>query len=179
MIEDKYKELETERLMLRKITDIDAKMLYQNIFNNFDWYKFYYQVPFKSLGEYQDLVSKYKEWYLNGNHFRWGIVEKNSNEMIGAIHLHSKDTLNNNCKIGYIISYRYNKQGYAKEAVEKILDFAFQELKFHRVEADIVVENIDSIHLAESLDMQFESIKHDGYKLEDKYYDEKVYTMIR
>ena len=36
MKEDKFKELETERLLLRKINDEDARMLFDNIYNNFD-----------------------------------------------------------------------------------------------------------------------------------------------
>ena len=111
MKEDKFKELETKQLLLRKINDEDAKMLFDNIFNNFDYYKFYYQLPFNSFEEYQQLVFKYKNWYANGNHFRWGIVEKASGEMIGLMQIHSKDELNNNCKIGYIIGYHYNKKG--------------------------------------------------------------------
>ena len=179
MNEDKFKELETERLILRKIVDEDAETLFNNIYNNFEYYKLYYQLPFNSFNEYQQLVAKYKEWYANGNHFRWGIVEKTSNEIIGLVHLHSKDNLNNNCKIGYIIGYRYNKKGYATEAVKEIIDFAFNTLNYHRIEADIVEENINSIKLVESLGMTFESIKKDGYKLGNEYYNEKIYVLLK
>lgn len=177
-MKDLFEELETERLILRKIVDDDAVTLYNNIFNDFDWYKFYYQVPFNTLDEYQQIVSKYKEWYLNGNHFRWGIALKESNEMIGAVQLHTKDDINKNCRIGYIISYKYDKKGYMKEAVSKVIDFVFNTLDYHRLEASIVEENINSINLAEKLGMQFESIKKDSYKLGDKYYNNKVYVLI-
>ena len=175
---DLFEVLETERLILRKIVDEDASMLYQNIYNNFQYFKYYYQLPFKNFEEYKELIEKYKDWYEKGNHFRWGIVLKETNEIIGIIQLHTKDYLNNNCKIGYIIGYNYTKQGYAKEATKAILDFGFNKLNFHRIEADIVLENIDSIKLAESIGMSFESVKKDSYKLEDKYYDQKVYMII-
>ena len=175
---DLFEELETNRLILRKIVDDDAEMLYKNIYNNFEYFKYYYQLPFKDFEEYKTLVEKYKEWYANGNHFRWGIVLKETNEMIGLVQLHTKDSLNNNCKIGYIIGYNYNKKGYAKEAVKAVIDFGFSKLNFHRIEANIVVENTNSIKLAESLGMHFESIREDAYKLGDKYYSQKVYTLI-
>lgn len=175
---DLFEELETNRLILRKIVDDDAEMLYKNIYNNFEYFKYYYQLPFKDFEEYKTLVEKYKEWYENGNHFRWGIVLKETNEMIGLVQLHTKDSLNNNCKIGYIIGYNYNKKGYAKEAVKAVIDFGFSKLNFHRIEANIVIENTNSIKLAESLGMHFESIREDVYKLGDKYYSQKVYTFI-
>lgn len=68
MSEDRFEELETKRLILRKITDEDALMLYNNIYNNYEWYKFYYQLPFNGFEEYEKLVKKYKEWYEKGNH---------------------------------------------------------------------------------------------------------------
>ena len=176
---NKFKELETKRLILRKINDSDSYMLYNNIYNNFEWYKFYYQLPFNSLEEYQKLVFKYKDYYDAGNYFRWGIVEKATNQMIGLVQLHSKDSLNNNCKIGYIIGYKYNKNGYAKEAVEKVLEFAVNVLKYHRIEADIVDVNEDSIKLVEKLGMIFESTKQDSYKLNDEYYNQKVYVLLK
>lgn len=178
MFRDMFEELETERLILRKIVDSDAEMLYNNIYNNYEWYKFYCQFPFNSFEEYRVLVGVYKELYLKGNYFRWGIVEKKSNEIIGLVQLHSKDSLNNNCKIGYIISYNYNKMGYAKEAVEKVLEFGFQKVNYHRIEANIVVENLNSIKLAENVGMTYESTKKECYKLGDDYYDQKVYVLL-
>ncbi len=178
MKENKYEELETERLILRKITDEDAIMLYENIFNNFEWFKFYYQIPFQNFEEYKNLVAKYKQYYENGNYFRWGIIEKMSNNIIGIVHLHTKDLINNNCKIGYVIGYKYTKKGYAKEACQKIINFAFDNLNFHRIQADITMENIPSINLAKSLGMQLEGIKKDGYKLGESYYDENIYVLL-
>ena len=98
--------------------------------------------------------------------------------MIGLVQLHTKDTLNNNCKIGYIISYKYNNRGYGKEAVTKVIDFVFNKLKFHRIDANIVVENEASIKLAESIGMHFESEREDSYNLRENYYNQKVYTII-
>ena len=178
MFNDMFEELETERLILRKIVDSDAEMLYNNIYNNFDWYKFYLQLPFNSLEEYKVLVGMYEKLYLRGNYFGWGVVEKDSNQMIGIVQLHSKDSLNNNCKIGYIIGYNYNKKGYAKEAVEKVLEFGLTKANYHRIEANIVVENLSSIKLAESLGMVYEFTKTDCYKLGDEYYDQKVYVLL-
>ncbi len=67
-----------------------------------------------------------------------GIVLKDTNEMIGIVQLHTKDTLNNNCKIGYIISCKHKNNGYGKETVKEVINFGFKKLHFHRIDADIV-----------------------------------------
>ena len=175
---DLFEELETKRLILRKIVDSDAEMLYKNIYNNYEYFKYYYQLPFKDFEEYKTLIEKYKEWYQNGNHFRWGIVLKENNEMIGLVQLHTKDDLNNHCKMAWIIGYNYTGKGYAKEASTEVISFALNKLKYHRIDAEIVENNDPSIKLAESLGMHFESLREDDYRIDNKYYNQMVYTLI-
>ena len=175
---DLFETLETDRLILRKIVDDDAEALYRNIYNNFEYFKFYYQFPFESFEDYKPLVEKYKKWYENGNHFRWGIVLKETNEIIGLVQLHGKDVSNNNCKIGYIIGYNYTNKGYAKEAVKAVIDFGLNILNYHRIDAEIVTENEPSIRVAEGVGMRMESLREDGYKIDEDYFDQKVYTII-
>ena len=175
---DLFETLETDRLILRKIVDDDAEALYRNIYNNFEYFKFYYQFPFESFEEYKSLVEKYKKWYANGNHFRWGIVLKETNEIIGLVQLLGRDASNNNCKIGYIIGYNYTNNGYAKEAIKTVINFGLNSLNYHRIDAEIVVGNEPSIRVAEGVGMHMESIRKDGYKIDEEYFDQKVYTII-
>ena len=175
---DLFEELETERLILRKIVDDDAESLYKNIYNNSDYFKYYYQVPFNSFEEYKELVKKYKELYYNGNYFMWGIVLKETNDIIGIVQLHTISSMNNSCKIGYITGYRYTNKGYCIEATKKVIEFVFDKLKYHRIQADIVKENIPSIIVAQKTGMTFESVKEDAYKINDDYYDLLIYKII-
>lgn len=160
---NKFKTLETKRLILRKIESRDASSLYQGIYHDFDQDKYYYQLPFESFEDYQKLVDQYEEWYHNGNHFRWGVEKKENHKIIGIVQLHTKDNINYNCKLGYIISSKEKKKGYMKEALQEIIHFAFQQLDYHRLEADIVTLNTDSMQLAKSLQMKEEGIKEESY----------------
>lgn len=176
---DLYRDLETERLLLRKITVEDAEELYKNVYSNYEYIKLYFQVPLNTFEDYLPLVEKYKDWYDNGNHFRWGIMIKETKEMIGHIQLHSKDGLNNNCKIAYVIGYDFRKKGYAREAVRAVLNFGLNIANYHRIDAEIVYSNVDSIALVEAVGMSYEYTRKDGYKLGDDYYDQRVYTLIK
>ena len=52
-----------------------------------------------------------------------------------------------NAVIGYFVGAPYVRQGYATEALQLMLRFAFRELKLHRVEASIQSQNAASIAL--------------------------------
>lgn len=93
--------------------------------------------------------------------------------MIGIVQLHTKDNIHNNCKLGYIISFKEKKKGYMKEALQKVIHFAFEELNYHRLEAEIVTLNMDSISLVKAL-----PIKEESYLLKGKYYNQVVYTLM-
>ena len=75
-IEDLFEGLETERLVLRKIVDSDADMLYKNIFNNFDYYKFYYQLPFNSFDEYYETSKFYAQLFSDFGYKKEGNIIK-------------------------------------------------------------------------------------------------------
>lgn len=175
---DLFEAIDTPNLILRKITNDDAKDLYENIYNNFDWYKYYYPLEFKDCLECSNIISKYKELYSKGNHFRWGIYLKDEDKMIGIVQIHTKDELNSKCKLGYIISYNYNNKGYMKEALSKVIDFTFNKLSYHKIEAEIVSINKNSIELAKKIGMKYECTKIDDYKLGDKYYNHEIYYLI-
>ncbi len=42
-----------------------------------------------------------------------------------------------------------------------------------------VYSNVDSIALVEAVGMSYEYTRKDGYKLDDDYYDQRVYTLIK
>lgn len=173
-----FKEINTERLLLKKYELKYAERIYNSIYNDFEYYKYYYQVPFNSYEDYEKIVKTYDEKYKLGNHFRWIIIEKETNEPVGLIQLHSIDVLNNCCKLGYVVSYNHKGKGYIKESIIPVIDFAFNILKIHKIEAEVVEENIDSIKLLESLNIKCEYEKKSCYKIKDKYYNKKVYSII-
>ncbi len=177
-MDDKYKELETDNLILRKVLSTDAIDLWENIFNNFENYKYYYPLEFIKQEEYSRLVFSYKERYRRGNYFRWGIVLKETNKLVGMINLHTPDYINNKILIGYIMMNKYKNNGIATEAAQRVLRFVFEDLNMHRLEAHVVDVNIPSERILQKIGMNLESLQKETYKLYNEYLDEKVYVIL-
>lgn len=172
-----FHRLETERLILRKIVNEDARDLYENIYNNFEWYKFCCPMTFKDLHEFALLVNAYDYFDMENGNFRWGLVEKYSGNMIGETMIYSRDIDSSQCKLGCILSYNHQKKGYAKEAMSQVINFAFNEANVHKIQSEIVSENSPSIRLAKKLGMKYEYTMLNAYQLGDKYYDQKVFCI--
>jgi len=60
-------------------------------------------------------------------------------------------------EIGFTFSRSFQKQGYAAEAVRRLLDYLFGELHLHRVTATCDVENTASFRLLERVGMRREA----------------------
>ncbi|MBQ7897073.1 MAG: GNAT family N-acetyltransferase [Clostridia bacterium] len=139
-------ELETPRLILRKIKKSDAADMFEYASKE-DVTKYLLWNAHESLKYTKKylkfLVSKYK----TGEYLDWGIVLKSNNKLIGTCGFASLDLANAKCEIGYVLNPDYHKNGYAYEAVGKILEYAFDTLGLNRIEARVIKGNEPSISL--------------------------------
>jgi len=77
----------------------------------------------------------------------WCINLKDHSEMIGSVSLwnFSKDL--KTAEIGYDLNPKYHRKGIMNEAINAILDFGFNTLKFQKIEAYTHRDNEPSIKL--------------------------------
>lgn len=85
----------------------------------------------------------------------WIIREQDSNEFIGWIGLHDHHD-GEDTEISYLLLPEWWGQGYGKEVVQAILDYASTELKLPRVIAETQSANLASCRLLESLGFHLE-----------------------
>lgn len=177
---DLFRELHTNRLVLKKVEGEDIGHLYSNIYNRFSFCKFYDQRQFANLNEYMMSVFPYSYYYLRGNCFKWCVLHKKSNMVIGEVSLNSCDEndINDKFDLRYIFSYKCLNQGYATEAVLSVIDFAFNQLDAHRIQAEIVTENVPALRLAQKVGMSYEGTMVDSYKINGDYYNQDVFSVI-
>lgn len=154
--------IETNRLILRKITMNDSNDLFINWGSDIKTNEF---LTFK-CHESEDTTKKMINYWLKkyqNNGYEWGIVLKDTNEMIGII---SADTSYkySTIEIGYSISSKYWNNGYTTEAIKEIINYLFKECNYKIIEAIIPSDNIASIKVAEKCDMKLEATLKDRYK---------------
>lgn len=78
-------EIETERLILRRLTPEDAGMMYTNWANDPQVTKYLRWEPHKNAEETRELLTAWALLYPNGDYYEWGIVEKATGQVFGSI----------------------------------------------------------------------------------------------
>lgn len=85
------------------------------------------------------LTENYKQ-FVKGNAVSFGIY--NSNKLIGKIRI-SNIVMGvfKNAFIGYSLDEKHQGMGYMKQAVNLVVEYAFEELELHRIEATTLIDN--------------------------------------
>lgn len=129
------KELQTERLTLRKFTLNDATDAFKNWCNNDQVTKFLTWPTHSNLSITEYVVNDWIKSYEHDNFYQWAIVLKELNEAIGTISIVEINEKTNSVQIGYCIGDNWWNRGIVTEAFSAIIPFLFEELKVNRVEA--------------------------------------------
>lgn len=112
----------------------------------------------------------------------WAIVDKETGKAIGSIGVHKDDKRRGiNAKmIGYVLSKDYWGQGLVPEAVNKVLEYLFNDEKIELVSCYHFPFNKRSKRVIEKCGFKFEGILRYSNKIYNgKIYDEYCYSILR
>lgn len=119
--------LETERLILRKLTVNDAKEAFNNWCNDDEVSKYMTWSTHKTEEDTKGWLKETEKVYIDNVNYEWGIVLKETNELIGSIGAYIKEEFDNRYEIGYAISKKYWRNGYTTESVKRVMEYLINE----------------------------------------------------
>jgi [ribosomal protein S5]-alanine N-acetyltransferase len=170
--------LETERLILREITEEDAESILA-CFSKNEVIRYYGLEKLESIDQAVTIVQSFANNYLEKKGIRWGIERKDTKELIGTIGFNAWVPKHKRAEIGYEIQPEHWRKGYASEALSKILTYGFEVLKLTRVGAVVFTENEASNDLLTKIGFQREGVLRDYMYQKGVPYDTNVYSMLK
>jgi aminoglycoside 6'-N-acetyltransferase len=171
--------LETPRLILRSFRETDAR--------GFSDYRSDPQVaryqgwaapfPFEQAIEFIREVLPIKPGQP-GHWYQIALERKEDGALIGdcAFYL-SEDS--RQAEIAFTLASNFQGQGFAAEAVKRLLEALFIDLKLHRIFANVDPANIGSINLLTRLGFSCEGCFHQSLWLKGVWVDEQWYALLR
>ena len=148
--------LETDRLILRDLQESDLQALIA--LNQDPEVMQYFPKPYsqaESLRLYQGIQDEVKAY----GYSLWAVEEKSSQEFIGLVGLHHSDLRifagKEAVEIGWRLRKEFWNRGYATEAAQACLDFAFQQTGLSEVYSFTSLLNLPSQKVMQKLGMEF------------------------
>ncbi|NYV66904.1 GNAT family N-acetyltransferase [Bacillus sp. Gen3] len=171
------KRISTERLVLRLFQKSDAEAV-TNLCNNYNIYKNTLYLPYPyTLEDALTWIDHHLDHFNADKSYEFAITDKETGRVYGAIALSNNKKFNNG-ELAYWIGEEFWGNGYATEAAQAILRFAFDEKKYHKVFARYFHSNQASGRVMQKLGMKKEGIFIDHVKKENQYVDLVYYGII-
>jgi len=98
---------------------------------------------------------------------------------VGMIDMFDFNPLHQRVGIGILILDKHQQNGYGKEALELIIDYAFTYLNIHQLYANITSDNERSIQLFKKFNFQQVGIKKDWIFSKSSFKDEILFQLIK
>lgn len=104
---------------------------------------------------------------------------RTTNAMIGDVFLHTPSEEPKQARIGFTIARDHQRRGFATEAVGRLLEYVFDDLKKHGVSAVTLAGNEASVALLVRVGMRRKAHHVRSVPFEGAWADEYVYALLR
>lgn len=151
--------LTTDRLTLRQLKITDDQEIF-TLRSDTEINKYLDRQSANSIDDARAFINRVNENISKNNSLYWAITLSDKNIMVGTVCLFSFSDENGNCEIGYELLTNFQGNGIMKEAVEKVIDYAFNKIKVQKIEAFFHKDNLSSKKLLEKLSFKY-SNNHD------------------
>ena len=167
-------------ISLRQLEQVDAFDIFNTIDNERDYLGKW--LPFvettKDLSHTKGFVDAAVD--AQEDKFEYIFTIRLRNEFVGLIGFKSTDKQNKKTEIGYWLSEKYQKQGIVTKSVNRLCDFAFNDLELNRVQIKCAVKNISSKNIPKKLGFHIEGIERHGELLSGNIFtDLEVYSKLK
>lgn len=169
--------LTTKRLALRAHKPEDATAL-QKFYSHPDVARYLLDEPWSVEDATEKVTERVPKTDLDGPAQALALVIETGGEVIGDVILWFTDAEHRVAEIGWVLDPSYGGQGYATEAVQAVLDLAFDHYTCHRVVAQMDARNTASAKLAERVGMVKEAHHRQDWFSKGEWTDTLIYAML-
>jgi ribosomal-protein-alanine N-acetyltransferase len=173
-----FPEIKTERLLMRRMRDTDASEIFflrsdETVMKYIDREK-----P-KSPEEAVAFIQNVNENIDKNESIMWGIaLQDNPDTLIGNIGYWRMLNQHYRSEIGYMLHPHFWGKGIMKEALLAAIDFGFNKMKLHSIEAHINPDNTASGMLLEKTGFIREAYFKEDFYFRGKFIDTAIYSLL-
>jgi [ribosomal protein S5]-alanine N-acetyltransferase len=150
-----------------------------SVFGDSEVMQYWSSLPLADTSATRTLVEEIHAGFRSRQLFQWGISSRETNEVLGTCTLFRLELVHHRAEIGFALGRRWWGQGFATEALDLLLGFAFSTLDPHRLEADVDPQNERSLRALERQGFRRESHLRQRWHLGGRLYDAILLGLLR
>ncbi len=172
-----FQNLESERLFLRQITNEDINEVFE-LRSNPEIMKFVPRPLISKKEEALEHIKLIQSKIEENDGINWAITIKGNPKLIGIIGHYRISWENLRSEIGYMILPEFHGKGITSEAVKLLIDYGFNTMKMHSLEAIIDPRNQASARVLEKNNFVLEGQFKEDTFWQGEWLDSNVYSLL-
>lgn len=173
----KFETIQTERLLLRKLTDDDYSYIFQHLSDT----AIMQLLNIETLDKLEIEKQKQEKGYstFNKRFLIFQLLDKETQQIIGWCGYHTWYIDHGRAEIGYGLIDEHTKgKGLMSEALKAVLRYGFEQMQLNRVEAFVAPENIPSLKLVDKFNFTREGQLRKHYLKDGNLEDSVVFGLL-
>jgi len=171
-------QLETERLILRKLTPADAGDIFEYACDD-EVTRYVVWDTHKTPEDSREFIRFTLGRYERDGAGDWGIIWRENGKLIGTAGFAWCDMKNRRAEIGYVLAKPFWGRGIMPEAAGRIVQFGFEDMGLHRIECCHLLPNEKSGRVMQKVGMSFEGVARERVFAKGRFWDIKQYAILR
>ncbi len=172
-----FPELATTRLLLREISKNDVAEVF-NLRSSDKIMQFIDRPRATTTEDALGFINTIVNALANNEGITWAVTLKNQPRLIGTIGFWRIEKEHYRAEIGYMLNDLFQRQGIMQEAITAVLQYGFDVMKLHSVEANVNPANNASTKLLEKNNFVLEAHFKENYYYNGKFLDSFVYSLL-
>ncbi|MFV5699224.1 GNAT family N-acetyltransferase [Flavobacterium sp. ZT3R17] len=169
--------LETKRLLLRRVDANDVNEIFA-LRSNPETMKYIPRPLLKTKEDALEHIAMIDAKIENNEGINWGITLKNDPKLIGIIGHYRIKPEHFRAEIGYMLLPEFNGKGIIPEAVKEVVDYGFNVIKLHSIEAIIDPENFGSEKVLQKNGFIKEAHLKENEFYDGRFLDTVIYSLL-
>lgn len=171
--------LETERCIIRPFTPEDAPAFFE-VMRHEQVTRYIGQKPMASVEDAVARLQRFQRVYDQQEGLVWAVVLRENNQLIGNVLLWNLNSAHYRAEVGYILGPEWWGKGLMTEVVTRVLDFGFDTMGLHSIEAQTDPDNAASRRVLEKLGFVLEAHYHENYYdiTRERFTDTTVFSLL-
>lgn len=170
--------IDARLVSLRWMVEADIDALY-TIFSNEEVMRYWSSPPILDRDAAADILREVHDGFKKRAMLKWGVARRTDDAIIGTVTVYNISLDHRRAEMGYALGRANWGQGYMQEALQALLDFLFNVLDLHRMEADVDPRNAASIRTLERLGFQREGYLRERWQVNGEIQDALFYGLLR
>lgn len=169
--------LETERLLLRRVDFNDVKEVF-DLRSNPETMKYIPRPLLQTTEEALEHIALIDAKIENNEGINWAITLKGCSRLLGVIGHYRIRPEHFRAEIGYMLLPEFQGRGIITEAITKVLEYGFEVMQLHSIEAIIDPENEASAKVLEKNNFVKEAHLKENEFYNGKFIDSVIYSRL-